>query len=299
MTGQVVLGLAPAALAGGALGWCLVPWAADALLKRAYGRATSWWWQSFEGYRSFKRSFPDRPLSSTARGEEGAVALWLEDALRAARSGCLARERVQALKDEGLEVAPASAARTEREQEKRCSFPVTLPKRAALALVGAASGAAIALAGLPVVPSACLAVCAFFMLSAVACDLRARMLPLECCIALAVAGAAFQASWAGFASMGAGCAFGAVVVAVCFAVNRWWGVRGPAPIGHGDVRCMASLSLATGAAAPVGLAACYAGAGVVAAVGLATRRLSLRDGIPMAPFLALWLIGGVCVAVCM
>ena len=299
MTGHAALGLVLAALVGAALGWRSVPWAADALLKRAYDRATTWWWQSFEGYRSFKRAFPDRPLSVSARGEEGAVALWLEDALRAARSGCLAQERVQALKEAGLEVSPASAARTEREQEKRCSFPATPRKRAALALAGAASGVAIVLTGLPAVPSACLAVCAFFMLAAVACDLRARMLPLECCIALAVAGAAFQASWAGVASMGAGCAFGAVVVAACFAVNRWWGARGAAPIGHGDVRCIASLSLATGAAAPVGLAACYASAGVVAAVGLATRKLSLRDGIPMAPFLALWLIGGVYVAVCM
>ena len=65
-------------------------------------------------------------------------------------------------------------------------------------------------------------------------------------------------------------------------------------IGYGDVRCMAALSLASGVATPVGAALCYGGAAAFSLAGIAAGKLSWRSGIPMAPFLAAWLVGGAC-----
>ena len=53
---------------------------------------------------------------------------------------------------------------------------------------------------------------------------------------------------------------------------------------------MAALSLASGFAAPCGMLACYALAAVVSLAGLAAGKLTAKDGIPMAPFLAAWLL---------
>ena len=136
------------------------------------------------------------------------------------------------------------------------------------------------------------------MLVAVACDLKARMIPLECCAALAAAGGALQALAAGPAGLAAGLVFAAVAAGACLAANRVAGRGRALPVGHGDIRCMAALSLATGAAAPAGLLACYMSAAAFSLAGLAARRLTLRSGIPMAPFLSLWLACGVACLAC-
>ncbi|MFR7651306.1 MAG: peptidase A24, partial [Eggerthella lenta] len=69
---------------------------------------------------------------------------------------------------------------------------------------------------------------------------------------------------------------------------------GRTPVGYGDVRCMAALSLASGVATPLGAALCYGGAAAFSLAGIAAGKLSWRSGIPMAPFLAAWLVGGAC-----
>lgn len=291
MTGLGAALIAMQALAGGVAGWMLVPWLSDFLLRRAYRRSHAWWWDSYRAYLAFKGSTGGEPLAS-ARGEEGALGVWRDDAMRLAKSGGLARERVRALEDAGLPVDARQAVRCESEQEGRCSFAARPWQRAALAVLAGGGCCLLAMVRPGPLAAASLAACGLFMVAAVVCDLRARMLPLECCAVVAAAGAVFQVAVAGVAGLGAGLAFGLLVSVGCCAGNRLMGKGGSAPVGWGDVRCMAALSLATGAGAPFGFAVCYVGAALFSLAGLAARRLSVRDGIPMAPFLAVWLVCG-------
>lgn len=277
-------------LAGGTLGGLLVPKLADLFLKRAYSRSCAWWWDSYRFYCAFRDEGPCREPLSSAAGEEGALGMWRDDALRAIQAGGLSRERVCALRDAGLVVDASAAVRGEAEQQERCTFSACWWQRSALA-VGVALGAALlVLVEMPMGALVALALCGLFMAVAAVCDLRARMLPLECCVVVAIAGAAFQIAVAGWTGLVAGAVFGAVVGVGCLVVNRLMGRSGGLPVGWGDARCMVALSLATGAAAPVGFAACYASAAACALAGIATHKLSPRDGIPMAPFLAVWLM---------
>ncbi len=295
MIGWVVQAVGSLAF-GAAVGALVVPQAADALLGRAYRRSRSWWWDSFRLYRAARKA--SRRAGEASADEGGPFAAWLDDSLRAAGQGTLARERAIALRGEGLPADPERAVRTERQQKERCSFAPTRRRRAACAAAGAVAGAALAAADLPWASALAAGVCATAMLVAVACDLKARMIPLECCAALAAAGGALQALAAGPAGLAAGLVFAAVAAGACLAANRVAGRGRALPVGHGDIRCMAALSLATGAAAPAGLLACYMSAAAFSLAGLAARRLTLRSGIPMAPFLSLWLACGVACLAC-
>lgn len=59
---------------------------------------------------------------------------------------------------------------------------------------------------------------------------------------------------------------------------------------------MTALAVLSGPASLIGAASCYIVAGLFSLVGLASRRLKRQDGIPMAPFLTLWMIFGTVVA---
>lgn len=290
VTAGIALAVA-AGCAGGAVGGFVVPRLASILLARAYRRARSWWWDSLEGYRAFKREHPQREPSPRAAGAEGSLGLWRAQTVRDAQAGSLPRERLRAFVEAGCAVDAAEPQRSEAEQEARCALQGKRWHRLLGALACAAAGAGIAWWADGALPAAALAVAALAMAVAVACDLCARIVPLETCAGLAGAGVVFQASTAGAEGVFAGCAFAAVAVACCLAANRLFGKAGRAPVGYGDVRCMAALSLASGFATPIGAALCYGGAAAFSLAGIAARRLSWESGIPMAPFLAVWLAG--------
>lgn len=288
------------AATGGVLGWALVPKAADVLLRRAYRRSASWWWDCCHAYRRFKRAHPEREPSRTASGEEGALGLWLEDALRSAREGGLARERTRALADAGLVVDEAPCIADEATRERTCSFEASRRHRAACAAACALAFAVLGFwsaRGTSAVQAIVLGCCAVAMAVAVVCDLKARTLPLETCVVLAVAGTVFQLLVGGAEGVMLGAAAAAVVAVGCLGANRVFERRGKTAVGYGDVRCMVALSLASGAAAPAGFAACYACAAAFSLGGMVVRRLTPSSGIPMAPFLALWLLCGAAVSV--
>ncbi len=234
---------------------------------------------------------PDKLPKPNDVGEDGSIGIWLADALAAAREGVLVRERAQLLADAGLDVDPSIAKRSEGDQAVRCSFHPGASQRVALGIVGAASFAVLPFSGMPLQLTLLLAACIAAMLSGVACDLRARMIPLESCVMLAAFGLAFQFSRGGLPALGSGIVAVVVVLAICWIARRFFG-QNVRSIGGGDMRCMVALSLATGPGALTGALACYIAASAFSIVGLVSRRLGRRDGIAMAPFLALWLVFG-------
>ena len=286
------------AAVGGALGWFAVPGASDVLLRRARARADAWWRDSLEAYRAFKREHPDVEPSSSARGVEGAVGIWRDEAFSAGLAGSLTQERLRSLASAGFKVDGLAAAGTEESRRLRCSFRARKRDRALCALALAAAAATAAAFVSNAIAAALLGLCAAAMAVAVVCDARARIIPLEACALVALGGAAFQAAVRGPEGLAAGALFARVVTGGCALANRLLRVRCPGgDVGRGDVRCMGALSLATGAGAACGFAACYALAGLVALGGCAMRRLKLGDGMPMAPFLSAWLACGAAASV--
>lgn len=293
---MVSLGLIAAALVGGALaGWFLVPAAADALLRRSHARTVAWWWDSYGAYLAFKREHPAREPCASAAGEEGALALWREDAVAMARAGTLAQERMHALVDAGLVAEDAQAIRCEAAQYGRCTF-VAKPWQRALCACGCAAWFfTLALVNVATLPAVALAICGVTMVVVVVCDLRARIIPLEACAVVALMGVVAQLALGGVSALVTGGVVAALVGAGCLLANHL--ARGRTlPVGRGDVRCMAALSLASGPAAPVGLFACYVCAAACSLAGIAAGKLTLKSGFPMAPFLAVWLVAALVVA---
>lgn len=296
MTSYLAAVLAFWSILGAVAGSVVVPKLSHMMLHRAYSRSYSWWMDSYRDLLEYQRNHPGELPSPSDSGADGSIGIWLADALAAARSGLLARERSQLLADAGLNVDPSLAKRAERDQEIRCTFHPSVTQRLALGVLCAAAFGVLPFSGMAVQLTAPLAGCIVAMLCGVACDLRARMIPLESCCALAVFGLAFQVLRGGPPALGCGIGAVLVVLVICWIARNIFG-QNVRSIGGGDMRCMMALSLATGPGALTGALACYVAAAVFSIVGLFSRKLSRHDGIPMAPFLALWLVFGGMVSV--
>lgn len=302
------------ALGVGALcGWSFVPWGSNLLLRRSYDRTISWWKDSCRAYGDFMCRYPGIVPSPSAAGWEGAVGIWRKEALREAAAGTLTNERLQALVDVGVEIGPSLPACTEEERRKRYEYTPSRGHRVLLACCGAlGTFGAIAFVywtsgflygegpAHPVLPvfASLVMIAAFFtcviaLMTATVCDLRARVIPIETCVAVAVAGSVFQVVFRGLPALGAGALFAVVIVAGCSILNRLCRARCPTDaVGRGDIRCMAALSLASGMGAFCGFVVCYLAAALFALVGCLLHRLGLKDGVPMAPFLSAWFVCG-------
>ena len=279
------------AATGAVVGAVAVPPLANAALARAYKRSLAWWYDSLRELRAFQLAHPGAYPRPNASGSEGALGVWFEDAKAQAARKALTHERACALRDAGVAVSDESSVRSEREQARRCTFRPRLWQRGVLAVACASWFGALAFAGMPPHLAAVLAACGVAMIVSVVCDVRARMIPLECCAALLAGGVAFQLLTEGVSGLVAGAVVAVAVFAVCWVANRIFRAVGGS-VGQGDVRCMAALAVLCGPASLVGAAACYIAASVFSVVGLVLRRLDRKDGIPMAPFLALWLVFG-------
>lgn len=279
---------------GAVFGWSAMPWLGDRILRRAYRRANSWWWGSLEAYRAFKQAHPCEEPASSDPGLVGAIGIWRNEAAAAVVSKTMTVERLEALQDVGFKIVDSESTCTDSDQQRRCSFEARLWHRMLLALV---TGAGVLLAfwsTTSVIAGCALCSCIFAMIVSVVCDLRARIIPLETCAVLVLAGIVFQASTRGLEGVLVGGGGALVIVAGSMAANRAMRIRCPSgAIGRGDMRCMIGLSLATGLGMPWGFAACYVLAAAWAGLGCILRRISWGDGIPMAPFLSVWLVCGV------
>ena len=216
-----------ASMIGCAFGWLLVPWASDVLLHRVRDRADAWWAESLEAYRAFKRDHPEDEPSSSASGTEGAVGIWRDEAFVAGLAGSLTEERLQALAAAGFKVGGLEAAGTADERRRRYSFE---PRPRSRMLCAAALGTAFAVVAtiVPGVPAAAmLGICASAMAVSVVCDLRARVIPLEACGLVAVAGTAFHLLACGPAGAAAGLGTALFVAAGSALANRLLGARCP------------------------------------------------------------------------
>ena len=127
----------------------------------------------------------------------------------------------------------------------------------------------------------------------VAVDVSTRRIPREGCWLLGACGALFQVAVFGLQGVVTGCFSMLATVFPAIAVGKMLhGATGRIAIGGGDIRCMAALSIATGAGSIYGaMAACLC----ALLCGLSLRAagvLAAGEGFPFAPFLAVWLVAG-------
>ncbi|MEA5019884.1 MAG: prepilin peptidase [Gordonibacter sp.] len=291
----VYIALAAACL-GALAGWFALPWVSNVLLIRVCRRSDVWWGESLRGYEEFKRKHVGVEPDRRAKGYEGALGIWREDAAAAALSGSLTEERLWAMREAGFNVKGLPSAGTDEDRLRRFSFRAGTEQRLICSAALGVSFSAAAIFSPNVGVAAMLCVCLGAMAASVVCDIRARTIPLEVCAVLLLAGGLLQLFAAGWEGVLKGILVAMTVAVVSMSVNYLARPRFPrGAIGCGDVRCMGALAVATGAGAVCGFAACYAFAGFAAAVGCATKRIAWTDGVPMAPFLAVWLVIGMAV----
>ena len=286
--------VALSALAGAILGLAVVPALADLMLVRKLALMRRWWDEAGALYRDFRVEHPDLSPRAGARGDEGAAGIWFEEVARAIRSGSITIE--QAAKARKYGVTVDGPARMDAEDDERYRFRPRPEARAILAAAMTATFAAIAIAPMPPVASGCLATAACAVAVCVVCDIRARLIPIELCLLIAIVGIAYRFAMFGAGGVVAAILAGACVAALCAAVNQLLG-RGMScarPVGSGDVRLMVALTILCGPrASMVGALACYGAALATSLAMVAARKKKLSDALPMAPFLALWAAVGV------
>ena len=281
---------------GALAGWFVIPWVSNVLLIRVCRRSDAWWNESLRGYEEFKRNHAGVEPDRRSRGYEGALGIWREDAVAAALSGVLTEERLWAMGEAGFKVKGLPSAGTDEDRVRRFSFQADFEQQLMCAAGLGISFSVAALLSPNVGAAAMLCVCLGAMVTSVVCDIRARTIPLEACAALLVAGGLFQLFAVGWEGLLGGTLVALVITIAAIGMNCLMRPRFPGGgIGCGDVRCMGALAVATGSGAVCGFAVCYALAGLVAIIGCATKRIAWSDGVPMAPFLAVWLVAGMAV----
>lgn len=277
------------ALAGAVLGFAVLPALADMALVRKLAQMRRWWDEGGTLYRDFREAHPERMPRASARGSEGAAGIWFEEVTRAIQNATITVEQMEKARGYGLAVE--GAARTDAEDDERYRFQPGPAARAFLAASMALAFAAIAAAPMPPLACGCLAFAACAVAVCVVCDMRARLIPIELCLIVAIAGLAFRFDLFGAGGVATAVLAGAAVAILCAAANGLLGrgARGARPVGLGDVRMMFALALMCGPrGSMIGALACYGSAMAVSLVLLAARKRKLSDALPMAPFLALW-----------
>lgn len=245
--------------AGAVTGALVLPRVSNALLKRSYTRSREWWLEVLNS---------EEPSDSEACAN------------------------VASPSDAYQELCDITA-------KKHCySFESSAHNRAMCASLLGVLWVICASCNAPPLPFALLVFCCFAGACGVVCDLRARVVPLECCVAVGLAGVVFQLLVCGWQGVCVGICVALLVLGLCWLANRLYARRGVSAVGLGDVKFMAALSLLCGPGSLTGAMACYCAAAFVSLIGLLTRRLKLNSGIPMAPFLTIWIVVGAGVCLC-
>ena len=93
---------------GAAVGGMFAPAVADKLLKRTYDKVMDWYDRSMDAWEKWCGQHPGKHPEPGKPGEEGALAIWAEDALRTISLGALDASRAARVHALGVDAAVAS-----------------------------------------------------------------------------------------------------------------------------------------------------------------------------------------------
>lgn len=284
---------ASCAALGALLGGTACPAAARALLEHRADQIVSYWDRRVGEYAGWRREHAADP-DPKAKGDEGALGIWLEDARARLEDGTLARERASALS----ELDPAFAVGEERvadlpaEDETLAKYRggILVSNRLVCAAFLAACYAALGWLCTPI-PAAVAAASAIAVAAVMALtDAKCHIIPFELSYALVPLGLVCQAAYA-FAGLTtpAASAIGALVyMLVIFGSSAIVSkITKRKALGAGDTRSTPGLSLVCAAAPLPALAGAAATTLLVPVARLLLRsRGVFTTSTPFGPHLA-------------
>lgn len=299
---------AAAVMAVGAVG--LVP-ATDALLKKKKAQKDALWDENLENWVNTRT--PSENPSRKERQLRGEADAWAKRQGLAVAGHKLTVEKVERLADTGVigKAADSAAAETldlmsDESEQVAYSFPRTVAATAGCAAV-AAVVAAVSVAMPTALTAGVAAISGMVMACALACDVRARILPIELCAAVGVLGLALCGLTAG-----SGMLLKAIIAAAVMWFCTW--ITNTAfqrfarytAVGAGDRRMMTALALSSGLPGAIwGFVAQAFAQGAVAVVAAVRGQFAgkgakgaLRSYVPMAPGLMAWWAVGLLTLAC-
>lgn len=305
------LTLAAIATAWGGIG---MPSAADKILKYKREKMLEYWDAMFA---EAEKAVVD---GKVPEGTDKDLVDWATRQVTQVGGRKLTREQTEKLKSIGLVRAEVDTEGlpTLEEEAAKYAFGQGMAQRAACALLCAAMPALAAagcLAGLvdPAAMTWCAGALAFGIAAWLAmaliltCDIKAKLIPWQLCLALGILAAGFAVCgkaptlqpWASLGVLGnlaCGGVLGVAVYIACKAVNGLMrALTGAGAIGMGDLRLMPMLCVLCGLHGSIaGFCAASATMLVIAVVALA-RGANRHSYVPYAPGLAVWALVGECV----
>lgn len=290
-----------AGITGTLTGTLILPMLANTILQWKYRRITQWWNRGCECFTNLKS---DTAADQLSKGEIDTAYTWEDEVRRSILNGSITRERAEGLKAAGFKIEGYRGAgfevsevtKLEADEAKRYSFEPTLLVRILCAQLFALIFLFLTLIQVPPILPPLLYSASFVIGVLVICDMRARIIPTEVAIVLLVVAMAFRLALGGLAGLGVGIALMMVVFVLGFVSNGILSrfIGGLTALGAGDIRLMAVLAMLCGfRGSIIGATIAYGCAAIFCIIGLVSKKRKPNDSIPMAPFLALWAIGGV------
>jgi prepilin signal peptidase PulO-like enzyme (type II secretory pathway) len=284
-----------------------IPSFANAMLKSKQKQIASYWDASYKNLQEWKRTHDMLP-SSSAKGKEGALGIWVEGQSIAAHCGHLSSGQLGRLEKAGFKFAGGIGNCDDLEQ--RFSFAPRPSIRIAIPIFFTL----VELAVVSLVPASDPHLLAYLFFAFTACstaalatiiDLRVRIIPWELCLAATASGIAYQFICHGPATALVSTAFAAATLALISFSERIANRTGLiGSIGGGDIRFLAPCVLFGGipfglfegsvaaAGAAIGLFCMCVPYVLYTAVGLLSKRFTLKTYQPYAPWLSVWLVSG-------
>ena len=249
--------------------------AADALLKKKHEAMSAHW---------------DEMLAACASGAQADkyAARWLKRQRVALASGKLCRERAEALERSGLVGSAGDVGALASVEDERSAFTFSPGPagRLAAALLCAAVPFVLAAGGRPIETVAAGCALGLVLAAVVICDMRARVIPYQTCIAYGAVAALWVAMERGPLDLLPSAALCVAAAAILAAAEQTAvKVTLASAVGAGDRRLIPLICLQVGLPGLLpGLAALCAVAGAMALAALA-RGAGKRSYLPFAPAL--------------
>ena len=278
-----------------ALGYAVIPSATKKLLIFKYQEISKDWLESLNSYANHMRFVRKKPALDGERVERS-MAQWQARQVVLVNGGKLSYEKVAALRDAGVIGAATRGHEStfllphEHEVEASYHLRCTLPMRILCGVSLAAVAALLALGDANSLACASGTFAGAVMIATFICDMQARIIPWQLCLAFGATSFVFAASISGASGVitSLGCAF-----AVCLLLNltncAMQFFTGSPAIGSGDLKFIPMICIFSGLTGTIwGFMGASVVMALIALVTVLFKGGNLRSYVPYAPGLGCW-----------
>ena len=265
-------------------GTFVLPTLTDKLLRLKYAHMDKSWYLRLENSRQNKGNKHSKRDKT-----------WLENQVRAYRSGKLNKTRAQALYECGAinTIDNVMILQSKKDEAISYSFTPNLWQRTCCGASCASLGIILTAIGATVLNVSLASVIAVLLTSICVCDLRARIIPYQLCGLYAVVSLAWVLTAKTFADIPFSL-YVALASAVGVAIIEQIAIRitGESAIGAGDRRLIPIIAFQVGMSGLIAGLLAMCATGLVMAICTLIRGGNRRSYMPFAPPLYAWVIAG-------